>query len=174
MIRLTASLSKKVPLDGVDYASRGFTAGVEVEVTDLADVQGKLRDLYGLLETAIDAEIAGRPVHDQVPPARAIIPGNNKGWDTGANSRRNNGNGQRQRQQYRSDNGDHRGGNNNGRRRATDAQLKAIGAIAAASDMDERYLTDLIHERFNAANAGALTVREASALIDHLKQLQAA
>ena len=174
MIRLTASLSKKVPLDGVDYASRGFTAGVEVEVTDLADVQGKLRDLYGLLETAIDAEIAGRPVHDQVPPARAIIPGNNKGWDTGPGNRRgNNGNGQRQQQQYRSGNADQRGGNN-GHRRATDAQLKAISAIAAASDMDERYLTDLIRERFNAANAGALTVREASALIDHLKQLQAA
>ncbi len=169
MIRLTASLSKKVPLDGVDYASRGFTAGVEVEVTDLGDVQGKLRDLYGLLETAIDTEIAGRP-HEQTPPPRAVIPGN-RGWDTGA-SRRTNGNGQRQ-QQYRSGNGDQRG-NNNGHRRATDAQLKAISAIAAASDMDERYLADLIRERFNAANVGALTVREASALIDHLKQLQAA
>ena len=62
MIKLNASLSKKVPIKGTDFSSQSYGAGLEVEVADTVsaeEIQEKLRRLYGMLEASVAEQIAG-------------------------------------------------------------------------------------------------------------------
>jgi hypothetical protein len=61
MIKLSASLSKKVPMPDVEFSSQSYGAAMEIEVSDSADSQEitqKLQSIYGLLEKSIDQQIA--------------------------------------------------------------------------------------------------------------------
>lgn len=65
MIKLNASVSKKVPIPGADFSSQSFGAGLEVEVADnvsVDELQEKLRDLYGLLEVSVQEQITSGSV----------------------------------------------------------------------------------------------------------------
>lgn len=60
MIKLTASLSKKIPIAGMNYSSQSFLAGLEVELSDAAalpEVQQRIREVYQLLELSINEQI---------------------------------------------------------------------------------------------------------------------
>lgn len=62
MIKLNASVSKKVPLPDVEYSSRSCSAGAEVEVSSGAnaeELKEKLRALYLLLDQAVDEQLQG-------------------------------------------------------------------------------------------------------------------
>ena len=77
MIKLTAHVSKKVPLPGVEYSSRSFSAGIEVEVADGVDVsqlRGRLQVLYGLLESSVDEQIAAEAALDGFYVIRTDVP----------------------------------------------------------------------------------------------------
>jgi hypothetical protein len=148
MIKISANLSKKVPLPNVGYSSQQFGGSIEIEVgdADSADaIHEKMRRLYALLSRAVDEQIsktgkAQSPEH---------APGNGNG----------NGNGNGSAAATKPTNGTNRLVN------ATAAQCKAIYAICKSKGVDmAAVLADL-----NVANASELSVRDASKLIDALK-----
>lgn len=61
MIKLNAHLSKKVPIPGANFSSQSYGAGLEVEVADTASakmIQKKVRELYALLNTSVQEQLA--------------------------------------------------------------------------------------------------------------------
>lgn len=142
MLRIHASVSKKVPIPDQDYSSRQYMAGIEVEVGDGATadaLQERIRETYRLLEASVDHQIADTPSRE-----RRIAHGS-------PNSR------------------------NNGkpRRHATTAQVKAIHAIARTIRMEPTDLTDWLRDAYGVESPDALTVPQASEMIDALKNRQA-
>ena len=153
MIKLSASVSKKVPVPDVEFSSQSYSAGMEVEVssgTEPEEIQKKLKVLYALLERSIDAQLAAgqseapQPLPDQ-PSRRGI-----NGRETRPNGHRT-GNGTRNA------------------RTATEAQVRAIQAIAGDRGYSEQGLADLLSSRFGARTVEALSIGDASHLIDLLK-----
>jgi len=140
MIKLHANLSKKIPIEGLDYSSQSFSAGIEVEMgagaTD-GEIRERIAQLNQVLESAIDAEIAarsgGRPQADARPARR---------WN-GSNGGNGNGSGQKRRS----------GG------KATGAQLRAIFGIATSSGIGREDLLNWIRGEYGVADPEALTIR---------------
>ncbi|MCZ7645931.1 MAG: hypothetical protein M5U26_11715 [Planctomycetota bacterium] len=150
MIRVSATLNKKVPLPGVQYGSQGFGGSLEVEVADSAsadEVKKRLHDLYAVLNAAVNAEIAAlQPGNGGKSPAKAP-----------SAQARPNGNGQHSR------------GNGNGRHvPATVAQVRAIHAICKDRGLNP---ADAVAE-FGVDAPERLSVKQASELIDRLKALK--
>jgi len=54
-IKLSTSYSKKIGLP--QYSSHSFAASVEIELTDITQVESELQKLYQLLQTSVDQEI---------------------------------------------------------------------------------------------------------------------
>ncbi|MDZ4405935.1 hypothetical protein [Prosthecobacter sp.] len=54
-IKLSANYSKKLGLP--QYSSHSFSASVEIELTDISQVQAEVQQLYALLQHAVDQEI---------------------------------------------------------------------------------------------------------------------
>lgn len=149
MIRLSASLSRKVPLPDIAFSSQQFGASMEIEVSD-ADrpeaIQARIRELYGLLSASIDEQLAqaqasanGQQPVDPPQPRSPRIPA------------AGNGNGQRS--------------NRGGRAvMATAAQKKAIVAICKDRGLD---IVEVLRD-WNG-DIERLTIKDASGVIDLLK-----
>ncbi|MEQ1935683.1 MAG: hypothetical protein ABL962_17640 [Fimbriimonadaceae bacterium] len=54
-IKLSANYSKKLGLP--QYSSHSFSASVEVELTDISQVEAEIQKLYALLQQSVDQEI---------------------------------------------------------------------------------------------------------------------
>ena len=86
-IKLSANYSKKLGLP--QYSSHSFSASVEVELTDITQVEAEVQKLYALLQQSVDQEIQHA----------GFIPGSNGSGNGHGNGRaqpRSNGNGQSQ------------------------------------------------------------------------------
>lgn len=143
MIKLSAHVSKKVPQPDIEYSSQSYSAGLEIELasgTKAADIKKKLREVYALLEHAVDDQLASQR---ETPNSSRPLPSETRK----ALKERN----------------------NSSNRMATQAQIKAIDAIAHDRAATEQELKDLIRE-FGVASLSALSIRQASALIDKLKK----
>lgn len=148
MIKISANVSKKVPIEGLEYSSQSFSAGMECEVSGSngkEELMEKIRKLYALLEEAIDEQIRG---HTQ-----------------GGNSHRRLSQQTRQNLRRRARQQD---GNGNGKT-ATTAQIKAIHAIAGDRGMDKDALKEYLLNEFRVDSAKELNISEASQVIDALK-----
>jgi hypothetical protein len=152
MINLTANVSKKVPMPDLEFSSQSYSAGMEVEMASGAsseEIQKKLRALYGLLEASIDEQIrscqaeSGTYKDDATPRPKA-------------ESRRS-----------RHTSGSANGGN--GARLATKAQVKAIYVIARERGYTDQDIERHVSNSFGAQKPSALSIGEASRLIDTLK-----
>jgi hypothetical protein len=145
MIKLTANLSKKVPMPDVEFSSQSYSAGIEVELASAAthgEVREELRKLYALLEEAIDQQVAG-------------IAGENGRRGSAVDGKESPPSHPRQ---------------GAGRRPATEAQVRAIQAIARERGHSDENLRELIASRFGPpGEPSELSVAEASSLIDTLK-----
>ena len=174
MIKLSANLSKKVPIPGLDFSSQQFGASMEIEISD-ADkpdvIQSRITELYGLLSSSIDAQItcaAQQPASGYQAPAANIVPLRSQPVQSAPPP-------VQQRPAYTNGNGRNRIAaatiNGNGRRvTATEAQCRAIFAICKAQGIDmAAALAD-----FNVSDAKDLHVKDASRLIDQLKSGQPA
>ncbi|HEY3319578.1 MAG TPA: hypothetical protein VGP72_03770 [Planctomycetota bacterium] len=173
MIKISANISKKTPIPGQDFSSQQFGAAMEIEVSD-ADtsevIHARIRDLYGLLSSAVDAQIAAAQIpaaptgnagaatferRFAPPPVQQQTAASVRtGHATSTNGNRANGN-----------------GNGNGNRRmtmATAAQQKAIWAIAKSLNLD---LAAVLAD-YNVAEIAQLNVKQASQVIDDLKSRQ--
>ena len=156
MIKLSANVSKKVPMPDVEYSSQNFSAGMEIEVgsnSSKAELKEKFRSLYALLATSIE---------EQIDDAGGELPQNGPRERTRqtVTSRRSRGNG-----------GNGKGGNGSsgGGRAATEAQVRAIYAIADDRGYSKQDLRELMTGAFGVQAPGALSIGQASTLIDTLK-----
>lgn len=64
MLRLNASYSKKIPVDGEDYSSQSYHASVEVELPDGLDgdrLSERIHDTFELVRDSVERELHGRP-----------------------------------------------------------------------------------------------------------------
>jgi hypothetical protein len=151
MIKISANLSKKVPLPGIDYSSQQFGAAMEIEIsdTDRPDaIKQRIQEVYALLSQTVDEQITTSTAiaRSQLPPPRQ-----QNTASTPQNGRR------------------YQNGRSNGRPvMATEAQQRALFAIAKQMNLD----LNPILASYNATDASQLTVRDASALIDDLKSQQ--
>lgn len=157
MIKISASLSQKRPLPGVEYSSCQIGAAMEIEVSDGDGpdaVRDRIQQLYQLLNESINQQFAeAAQSHGNG--------GNNNGQRTA--TRRTQANASRQ----------NAGNNGNGGRNrsagATQAQQRAIFAISRSLNLE---VGDVVAD-YGVADARDLTVKQASALIDDLKAREA-
>lgn len=154
MIRIIANVSKKLPIPGQEFSSQQYMAGIEVEVSDGAapeQIQQRIAEVYAMLEGSIDREIAahGAALAEAKPVAVPIRQPVNRLPQNGTNGK----NGR---------NGSH----------ATEAQVKAIFAIARALGMSREEILAQIRDEFSTDKVESLSVRQASSLIEGLKARQ--
>ena len=60
MLRLNASFSKKVPVEGQDYSSQSYHASVEVEIPDglsPEQLRDRIHDTFGLVRDSVENEL---------------------------------------------------------------------------------------------------------------------
>ena len=148
MIKLTANVSKKVPMPDLQFSSQQYSAGMEVEVASGAsgeEIQKRLNALYALLEESIDEQI-------QVCQAKSRAE-----EDTASH-----GNG-------RAKGSKQSGPGGNGVRPATKAQVKAIYAIAREQGCTDQDIERIVSESFGTKAPEELSIGQASEFIDALK-----
>ena len=142
MIKLSANVSKKVPISGTEYSSQSYSAGIEVEVDSHAnseELKTKLHGIYGFLEKAIDEEIAGTrsdaPTrqHDEQRPVEQKPKKDGKSVS------------------------------------ATQAQIKAIYAISKSRKMSKDDMAEFIFKMHKVSTPEELTLSQASEIIKSLK-----
>ena len=88
MLKLNASFSKKVPVPGQDYSSKGYSAEISIELPDNLNqqqLQERIHNTFALVEASVEAELQNGgavPVSQtstqiqmkQVPQRRTIHP----------------------------------------------------------------------------------------------------
>jgi len=123
-IRLSANYSKKLGLP--QYSSHSFAASVEVELTDITQVESELQRLYQLLQQSVDQEIQ----HTGFVPEANSRPQPNGNGHTNNNGRsyQINGNGRQH------SNGNHQ------------QQPKAVGDAWNCTDGQKGFILRIVNE----------------------------
>lgn len=70
MIKISANISKKVPIRGLDYSSQQFGAAMEIEIsdTDRPDaIKQRIQEVYALLSQTVDEQITGATATARTP-----------------------------------------------------------------------------------------------------------
>ena len=154
MIKVSANLSKKVPMPGVEYSSQQFGASLEIEVSDAdkpESIKSRIQELYRLLTQTVDEQIAGAskpaPASNASQPEPAAASTTPRWKQAGSAAKP---------------------GNGHQPVPATAAQCKAIEAIISKLGVN---LGDVLAE-YKVTDAKALTVKQASKVIDELKKEQ--
>lgn len=187
-IKLSVGLQKKVGLP--DYGSLGASCYVEFEIdrclidSNLDGFHQKVSGAFAACQQAVNEQLAlqqstkpssnGNGENENSPRSNGHTNGNGNGSGNG------NSNGHTNRNANGNSNGHHARqapatGHANGNDRhtkpaggtATQSQLRAIFAIARRQQVN---LQNLIRDRFNLDRPEDLSIREASSLIDDLKQ----
>ena len=165
-------LAKKVGQP--DFGSLGASCDIELELDgsllfhDLDGLQQKVRAAYTACRQAVNDELAGHS--GSASPAlnsngAERTQSNTNGHERGADEVSPRGN--PSRDSTGGANGSQSGRPSNGTRRAaTSAQVRALHAIATRQNFN---LTELLREKFHIYKAEELSLREASSLIDELK-----
>jgi hypothetical protein len=173
-IKLSGSVSRKVPIPGLDFSSQSYSAGMEIEINsaDANEVRAQLAQLYASLNQGIDEQVnaasqavapqknaivntataRSRPVSQSRPAAMPASNGYSNGYG-------------RNRLPAQQSNG-----NGNGRRiTATEALAKCIYAICKAQGLD---MISVLAD-YNVSDPRDLPIKDASRVIDELKSKQA-
>jgi hypothetical protein len=159
MIKISAHLSKKLPIVGTEFSSQNFGAAIEVEVSDADRIQARIGELHALLTAAIDEQINNA---NERPAGRGHI----ENPSTVAQQKQfpgsvTNGNGRATgRSQSTTSNRKPIG--------ATEAQGRAIHGICKTLNVD---VASLLAD-YNVTDVSQLSVKTASQIIDQLKSKQ--
>jgi hypothetical protein len=165
-IKLNIGLSRKV--GEVNYGSRGASINLEVGLdngvlNDPAQLRDRVSDLYLLARQSVDKELQRPADAGPSEPSHGNGHAHNNGHVHGnghVNGNASNGN---------ASNGN---GHSNGQHnrvevaRATQSQIRAIFAITKRQGLDPH---KVISDRYRVHKMEDLTIREASAIIDELK-----
>ena len=155
-IKLSANYSKKLGLP--QYSSHSFSASVEIELTDISQVEAEIQKLYELLQHSVDQEIQ-HPGY--VPQAHS---NNGNGHATNGNGRtyQINGNGRQH------SNGQHQQPRANGDAwNCTEGQRGFILRIISDNKMEKQEAEDLSQQLFGIG-VKQLNKMQASQLIEDL------
>lgn len=159
-LKLNVGLSRKV--GEANYGSRGASVNLELEVdtvlaTEPGRLQERIRELFGLAQQSINEELHGASGTVPASPPATNVNGNG----AGDSSRRHtpprstaNGNGHSRGQQRGSSIPP-----------ATASQVRALNAIADRQKLD---LVGVVHDKYGVGDPTALTIAQASELIDDL------
>jgi hypothetical protein len=151
MIRVSANLSKKVPLPNKEFSMVQCGGSLEIEISDADQpdhIKAKVAELYRLLDSAVEDQIklavSGTPMQASSSTApsngRQHAPVNRTTTSNAASTKRGT--------------------------LATAAQVRAIHAISTRNGVE---LASVLGE-YGVSKPEDLTVKSASALIDRLKK----
>ncbi len=152
-IKLSANYSKKLGLP--QYSSHSFSASVEVELTDITQVEGEIQKLYELLQHSVDQEIQNS----------GFVP------ETG-NRPQSNGNGQ----QHPQNNGRTYPINGNGRQYSNGQhqQAKPVGDAWNCTDGQKSFILRIVHDnQMDKQEAEALSQQLFGLGVKQLNKMQA-
>jgi hypothetical protein len=158
MIRLSASLSRKLPVAGIEFSSQSVSAGLEVEVSDSADgeeIARKLKSIYTLLDRSITEQIGAASKAPSFAAFESKSPSLDPANET-PKSKGGNGNGSPRR----------------GNGQASPAQIKAVFAISKNKGMDRKGLVELLKAEYGVERPDDLSVKDASDLIGKLQNME--
>lgn len=147
-IKLSANYSKKLGLP--QYSSHSFSASVEVELTDISQVEAEVQKLYALLQQSVDQEIQHTGFVPQV----------------NGHSTNGNGNGHQYRQNSNGSNG-HPKPKTSDRWNCTEGQKGFILRIISDHKLDKQDVEDLALQLFQIG-VKQLNKMQASQLIEEL------
>lgn len=84
MLKAIVSYSKKVPVEGQDFSSQGYSLSLETEVVtqDSAEIQAKLHETFELVKATVEQELANGNGHT-AKPADTEPPQARRGTGTG-------------------------------------------------------------------------------------------
>ncbi len=145
MLKLNASYSKKVPVQGEDYSSQSYHASVEVELSDkleAPDIQQKIHETFAIVRDAVETELHGsvQPALTAQPSVR-VLP-------------------QQQRQEH--------AGNEHATAKASNRQIKYILDLAKEQGLGLSEVNARCKQQFGAGSVYALDRKAASQLVDEL------
>ena len=168
-VKLNIGLSRKV--GETNYGSRGASINLEVELDNgVLNNPGQLRervhDLYVLARQSVDEELQ-RPA-DAGPSEPSHENGNGHARNNGHVNGNGNANGNGHSNGHASNGNGHSNGQHNRVEvaGATESQIRAIFAISKRQGLDPH---KVISDRYRVHKMEDLTIREASSLIDELK-----
>ena len=149
MLKLSVGLTRKVGQE--NYGSKGASVSVELEldsglIGEPERLRERIKQLFTIANSSVDEELNGNS---------QVVNGHNGTATTGTSTNGNghpNGNGTSQRK--------------TSPRRATASQARALHVIADRQGID---MAGLLRQRFSLDQAGDLSITEASAMIDELK-----
>lgn len=72
MLKACVSYSKKVPVDGLDYSSQGYSLTLETEIpeSDPGAIQSRLHDTFELVKSTVEQELANGNSRQPDAPAQ--------------------------------------------------------------------------------------------------------
>ena len=149
MLKLNASYSKKVPVEGQEFSSQSYHAAVEVEIPDgLGEDQlrQRIHDTFALVKTSVESEL-----HNGDTPASSVDSRRAPEPFRGNARSRNNG---------------------NGGAKATGKQLGFLTDLAARRGLDVQDLNERASRQFGVSDINELTRKQASGLIDFLNGVE--
>lgn len=169
-LKLNIGLSRKVGED--NYGSRGASINLEVELdqgvlNDPEQLRCRVQDLYQLARSSVDEEL--RRSADPDPREVSSVNGNGNGNGHARHHDAGYENGHTSSGHSSGGNGHRYNGPHQNRievARATQSQIRAIFAITKRQGLDSH---KIISDRFHVHKMEDLTIREASSLIDELK-----
>lgn len=153
-IKLSANYSKKLGLP--QYSSHSFSASVEVELTDISQVEQEIQKLYDLLQHSVDQEIQNVGFVPQGTNGQNT--NNGRTYQLNGNGRHQANNGSRVSQQSRA---------NSDTWNCTDGQRGFILRIISDNKMEKQEAEDLSLQLFGIG-VKQLNKMQASQLIEDL------
>ena len=151
MLKLNASYSKKVPVQGEEYSSQSYHASVEVELSDkldASDIQAKIHETFALVRDAVESELHGAvktatsaPAQPAGQPAMRVLPP----------------------QRTESTGGDRASA------KASNNQIKYILDLAKAQGLRLTDVNSRVQQQFGVGSVYALDRKSASRFVDELK-----
>jgi len=145
MLKAIVSYSKKVPVDGQNFSSQGYSVSLETELpeTQPAAIQAKLHETFDLVKSTVEQELANgsghaaRPLQAQ-PPAGNQVPARASGD------------------------------------KASNKQIKFITDLATQRGLSLSDINTDVSKRYGVAGLYDLNRKQASSLLDELNGRKAA
>lgn len=73
MLKLNASYSKKIPVEGQDYSSQSYHASVELELSDSLkpeELRQRIHETFQLVRQSVETELDGKSAVESAPAAK--------------------------------------------------------------------------------------------------------
>lgn len=145
MLKAIVNYAKKIPVPGSDYSSQGYSLSLETEIaeTDPTAIRARLHETFQTVRDQVEFEIAGVNGNGQQPPAvtsPAPTP-------VATPPQRAGGNGDK----------------------ASNRQIKYLTDLATQKGIGLSALNAEVQQRFGVSGIYDLGRREASALLDEIK-----